>query len=154
MGNNFIFPSGSDPLLTTDSTLAQLEAYKQQLLADKAKMTQQTNKQPVVDNPWDDTEKELSSLTDEQKTMLMSDEQFVEVNNNIQLFLQELLNSLLKPEMLKNEAGNKLLKERLDIVKSLKKKVVKESNKRMELFKEYTEKYSDITWDEFIKNKG
>lgn len=153
MSNNFIFPHQSDPLLTDDA-LNQLEMYKQQLLAEKAKYNNQPKQQVPNENPWDDTEKELSALTDEQKEELMSDESFVEINTNVQSYLQELLNKLLKPEMLKTEQGVALLNDRLKIVKDLKKKVVKESSKRMELFKEYTDKYSDISWEEFLKLKN
>lgn len=151
MSNNFIFPHQSDPLLT-DDTLKQLELYKQQLLANKTKLDQFGKPVPSV-NAWDETERELGTLTDEQKAELMQDEQFVEVNSSIQLMLQDLLNKMLKPEMLKNEQGNKLLEQRLEIVRNLKKRIVKESGKRMELFKEYTEKHSDMTWDEFLKSK-
>lgn len=153
MSNNFIFPRQADPLLT-DSTLDQLELYKQQLLAEKAKFAQPKQQQTQTSNPWDDTENELSTLTEDQKTQLMQDESFSEINNSVQVYLQSLLNSLLKPEMLKSEDGVKLLNDRLTVVKDLKKKVVKESNKKMELFNEYTEKYSDISWEEFLKLKN
>lgn len=153
MNNNFIFPNQSNDPLLTDDTLRQLEMYKQQLLNNKMKLDQNGKPTPAV-NAWDETERELSTLTDEQKAELMQDEQFTEVNMSIQVLLQDLLNKILKPEVLKSEQGNKLLEDRLEIVRSLKKKIVKESGKRMELFKEYTEKYSDMTWDEFLKSKG
>lgn len=152
MSNNFIFPHQGDPLLTDDA-LNQLEMYKQQLLANKSKM-EQPNKTAASTNSWDETERELATLTEEQKADLMKDEQFLEVNSSIQLMLNELLNKILKPEMIRNEQGVKLLDDRLEIVRTLKKKIVKESNKRMELFKEYTEKHSDITWDEFLKSRS
>lgn len=153
MSNNFIFPHQSDPLLT-DETLNQLELYKQQLIAEKARLAQPQQKVASKDNPWDDTEKELSSLTEEQKATLMADESFVAINTDVQSYLTELLNSLLKPEMLKSEQGTKLLKDRLNVIKTLKKKVIKETSKQMELFKEYTEKYSDISWEEYLKTKN
>lgn len=151
MSNNFIFPHQNDPLLAEDA-LKQLELYKQQLTANKNKMDQ-LGKPVEATNAWDETERELATLTEEQKEELMHDEQFMEVNVAIQTMLQELLNKILKPEMVKNEQGNKLLTDRLEIVRSLKKKIVKESNKRMELFKEYTEKFSDMTWGEFLKTR-
>lgn len=152
MSNNFIFPHNSDPLLTDDA-LNQLEMYKQQLLAERQRVVQP--KQSVaVNDPWNDTEKELGTLTDAQKTDLMADESFIEANSDVQAYMQGLLNEILKPEMLKSEKGNELLTNRLNIVKDLKKKVVKESNKKMELFNEYTEKHSDISWEEFLKLKN
>lgn len=150
MSNNFIFPHQNDPLLT-DDTLSRLEIYKRQLLEEKARLGQ---KQVVDSSAWDETEKELASLTDDQKEMLMADESFVSANTDVQAYLAELLNSILKPEMLKSEQGTKLLQDRLNVVKALKKKVVKEANKQMELFKEYTDKYSDISWEEFLKTKN
>lgn len=148
--NNFIFPHQGDPLVT-DSALKELDAYRELLIAEKSKMTPQ--KQPA-NNPWDTTETELNSLTEEQRAMLMSDEEFIGINNKVQEYLQVLLNTLLKPEMLKQQDGLTLLQERLDVVKSLKKKVVKESTKQMELFKEFTAGHSDKTWEEFLKLKG
>lgn len=151
MSNNFIFPHQNDPLLS-DDTLKQLELYRQQLAANKKQIDQLSKPVPQI-NAWDETERELASLTDEQKAELMNDEQFIEINSSIQVMLNDLLNKLLKPEMLKSEQGNKLLEERLQLVKNLKKKIVKESSKRMELFKEYTEHHSDMTWDEFLKTR-
>ena len=158
MNNNFIFPGRQDPLLNSDDAIQQLELYKQQLIANKQKMEQltQSSNAPIANDhnsDWDETERELATLTEDQKLELMSDEQFVECNASIQVLLQELLDKMLKPELLKNEKGKKLIEERLNIVRSLKKKVIKESNKKMDLFKEYTEKYSDMSWDEFLKMK-
>ena len=158
MNNNFIFPGRQDPLLNSDDAIQQLELYKQQLIANKKKMEQltQSSNAPIANDhnsDWDETERELATLTEDQKLELMSDEQFVECNASIQVLLQELLDKMLKPELLKNEKGKKLIEERLNIVRSLKKKVIKESNKKMDLFKEYTEKYSDMSWDEFLKMK-
>lgn len=153
MSNNFIFPHQADPLLT-DDTLNQLELYKQQLLAERSRVQQAQPKSTTKDNPWDDTEKELGALTEEQKATLMADPAFVEANTEVQSYLSELLNSLLKPEMIKSETGQKLLKDRLDVVRTLKKKVIKETSKQMELFKEYTEGFSDISWGDFLKLKA
>lgn len=152
MSNNFIFPHQGDPLLTDDA-LNQLEMYKQQLLAERQRVVQ-PKKQVATNDPWDDTEKELSALSDTQKAELMATEAFAEANAEVQMYMQDLLNNILKPEMLKSEKGIELLATRLNVVKDLKKKVVKESNKKMELFNEYTEKHSDISWEEFLKLKN
>lgn len=102
---------------------------------------------------WAEIENELSTLTEEQKQDLMRDEQFIERENAIQVLYQNVLTTLVKPYLLSDEDGIKALQEQLETVKTLKRKIVKESTRKNELVNEYMENYSDKTWNEFLEIK-
>lgn len=102
---------------------------------------------------WAEIENELSTLTEEQKQDLMRDEQFIERQNAIQVLYQNVLTTLVKPYLLSDEDGIKALQEQLETVKTLKRKIVKESTRKNELVNEYMENYSDKTWNEFLEIK-
>lgn len=102
---------------------------------------------------WAEIENELSTLTEDQKQDLMRDEQFIERQNAIQVLYQNVLTTLVKPYLLSDEDGIKALQEQLETVKTLKRKIVKESTRKNELVNEYMENYSDKTWNEFLEIK-
>lgn len=83
----------------------------------------------------------------------MRDEQFIERENAIQVLYQNVLTTLVKPYLLSDEDGIKALQEQLETVKTLKRKIVKESTRKNELVNEYMENYSDKTWNEFLEIK-
>lgn len=149
--NSFIFPSNGDPVLDPKALDAQLEALR----AYKSRLEHQHEqpKQEPQQNLWNDIETELSSLNDEQKERLMSDPEFIENQTKVQLIFQRILNGMVIPYLNKDEEANVLLKEQFDLVKTLKRKVIKEANQQNELFKEYTEKYPYMSWQEFLNSK-
>lgn len=150
MSNNFIFPN--DPLLgnnvSAEDAWKQLEMYKNKL-AEK-----QEQLKPVAnDSLWEDLDREFSSLTDEQKHILLEQDEFKESQHEVDMMTQAVLAGMLRPYILQNSEARASVEKQLETIKTLKKKVVKESNKQNEMFKEYTEKYSSIPWSEYIKMK-
>lgn len=149
--NNFIFTPQNDPLLNPEVIDRQLEQLK--LLKQKVTPNTMTNLPKPPQDLWAEIENELSTLTEEQKQDLMRDEQFIERQNAIQVLYQNVLTTLVKPYLLSDEDGIKALQEQLETVKTLKRKIVKESTRKNELVNEYMENYSDKTWNEFLEIK-
>lgn len=150
MNPTFVFPNQNDALIdpnVLDSQLEALRAYKASIESKKS------IKQEPQQDLWNDIETELSSLPDDQKERLMQDQEFIENQSKIQILYQKIMNSIVAPYLLKNEEGNALLKEQYELVKTLKRKVVKEANHQNELFKEYTEKYPYMSWQDFLNSK-
>lgn len=150
MSNNFTFTT--DPLLgnnmSTEDTWKQLEMYKNKLVEKQEQL------KPVApDTLWEDLDREFSSLTDEQKQILLDKDEFKESQHEVDMMTQSVLASILRPYILQSPDARSTVEKQLDTIKTLKKQVVKESNKQNEMFKEYTEKYSNISWSEYIKMK-
>lgn len=85
---------GGDPLLgssiignSLDEQLQMIERYKQNLEAAKQmKQQAQITQQPVTAQKliWDDIDAEIEPLTNEQKSKLLQDEDYVETYTKIQ----------------------------------------------------------------------
>lgn len=157
---------GGDPLLgssvignSLDEQLQMLERYKQNLEA--AKQMKQQIQQPMVQQNistqkliWDDIDSEVRPMTDEQKSRLLQDEDYVETYNKIQNMVNEEILNLVKGRIESTQEGKELLTQQLKTVKRLKNKIIDETNREMEMFKrfkEYSKQHPEMTYDEFIK---
>ena len=103
---------------------------------------------------WDDIDAEVNPMSEEQKNRLLMDEEYAEVYTELQnLFQAELLN-LVKTRIESTEKGRDLLSKQLRIIKSIKGKIISETNREMEMFmkfKEFSRQNPSITYEEFIK---
>lgn len=153
---------GGDPLLgnsmignSLDDQLQLIEKYKQNLEAAK-QLRQQTQsiQQPVQKLIWDEVDAEIAPMSDEQKAMLLQDEDYVETYTKIQSMVQNEILNLVKGRIENILEGKELLQSQLKIVKKLKGKIIQETNKEMEMFRkfrEFSKTNPEITYEEFIK---
>ena len=95
---------GGDPLLgssmvgnSLDEQLQLIEKYKQNLEAAKQLRQQaQPIQQPVQRLIWDEVDAEITPMTDEQKAMLLQDENYVDTYTKIQTMVQNEILNLVK----------------------------------------------------------
>jgi hypothetical protein len=110
---------------------------------------------PQSRNPiWDKIDAEVSALTDEQKKLLANDEDYKAVQEELAIKVQEHLLQLIKPRIEATEDGQKLLQKVYDAAVLAKKKVVAESNKEMEIFKQwqaFSVSHPEATYQQFIE---
>lgn len=93
-------------------------------------------------------------MTDEQKSRLLQDEDYVETYNKIQNMVNTEILNLVKGRIESTSEGKELLSQQLKTVKKLKGKIIDETNKEMEMFRrfrEYSKQHPEVTYDEFIK---
>lgn len=153
---------GGDPLLgsntisnSIEDQLILLERYKQNLEAAKQLRQQavvQPQPQPLI---WDQIDQEVRPMTEEQKARLFQDEDYVETYNGIQNMVNTEILNLVKSRIESTEEGKSILSKQLKIVKKLKKKIIEDTNKEMEIFtkfKEFSRNNPGVTYEEFIKN--
>lgn len=155
---------GGDPLLgssiignSLDEQLQMIERYKQNLEAAK-QLKQQTQvvQQPITVQKliWDDIDAEIEPLTNEQKSKLLQDEDYVETYTKIQNMVNSEILSLVKGRIENTLEGKELLSHQLKIVKRLKNKIIDETNREMEMFRkfrEFSKQHPEVTYEEFIK---
>lgn len=155
---------GGDPLLggsvignSLDEQLQLLERYKQNLEAAKQmkQQSQQSAPQPTSQKLiWDDIDAEVEPMTDEQKSRLLQDEDYVETYTKIQNMVNAEILNLVKGRIESTPEGKELLSHQLKTVKRLKSKIIDETNREMEMFRrfrEYSKQHPGVTYDEFIK---
>ena len=145
---------GNDPLLNNlddlDNQLKKMELYKQKLQQLK-EIQDNTTKQSI----WNEIDREISPLSDEQKNKLFQNDEYVEVYTKLQSIVQTELLGLVKGKIENTEVGKDLLTKQLKIVRELKSKIVNDTNMEMELFKkfkEYSKDHPTASYEEFLKN--
>ena len=148
---------GGDPLLgnsivgnNIEEQLQLLEKYKQNL--EVARQLKQTTTTKLL---WDDIDSEIINLTEDQKEKLFQEESYIEIYNKIQILVQSEILNLVKAKIESTPEGKELLQSQLKLVKTLKTKIIEESNKELEMFKkfkEFSRTNSGVTYEDFIKN--
>lgn len=145
---------GNDPLLNNlddlDNQLKKMELYKQKLQQLK-EMQDSTTKQSI----WNDIDREISPMSDEQKNKLFQNDEYVEVYTKLQSIVQTELLGLVKGKIENTEVGKDLLTKQLKIVRELKSKIINDTNMEIELFKkfkEYSKDHPTASYEEFLKN--
>lgn len=159
-----VFLGGVDPLLGTsavspidyDRQIAELQQMQQRLEAQRQQQrTQVANGQPQSQAPiWDEIEKLTSELTDREFDIVNRDEELQQSQQTIMAILQREQMRLMRPIVEGTQDGKAALENHLALIKQLKKKATKEADRNMELFNEYTQHYSDMTYSEFLKMKN
>lgn len=121
---------GGDPLLgnsmignSLDDQLQLIEKYKQNLEAAK-QLRQQTQsiQQPVQKLIWDEVDAEIAPMSDEQKAMLLQDEDYVETYTKIQSMVQNEILNLVKGRIENIPEGKELLQSQLKNSQEVKRK--------------------------------
>lgn len=163
---NNIFLGGSDPLLgqvpsyqrgSVEDELARIAAMQQQL--DQKKMEIESAKlnmaQPAQSKTpiWDEIDKLISEMSDREVEYLNGSSEFADSNQKVLSILQREQLRMMRPVVEGTKDGKEALENHLSLVKRLKKDAANENNKTMDLFKEYTENYPDISYSEFLKMK-
>lgn len=147
--NQVILGSPIYPYEDLDSQIATLEAQRKKL-----QQLRQMQNQPTK-LVWDDIDAEITPLTEEQKAMLLQDEEYSEIYIRLQDMVQVELLNLVKHRIENTVEGKDLLNSQLKALKRLKKKILEDTNKDMEIFKRFRE-YSKLnpggTYEEFIKS--
>jgi hypothetical protein len=104
---------------------------------------------------WDDIDLELQPMSDEQKSILFQNEEYVETYTRIQGLVNIEILNLVKAKIESTQEGNELLRNQLKILRKLKGKIIEDTNREMEMFrrfKEFSKHNPEVTYDEFIKN--
>lgn len=135
-----------------DMQIQRMEAYRQRL----KQLRESQQSQPIQQKQlvWDEIDAEITPMSNEQKSRLLQDADYVDTYNELQSIVQSELLNLVKNKIENTERGKELLSKQLKIVKKLKAKIIDDTNKEMELFKkfkEYSKEHPNTSYEEFIK---
>lgn len=162
---NFNF-GGPDPLLGVASDYsaqykdieqqqAILEQRKRQLaeLAEKAQA--ESEGKAVSQTPiWDEVDMITANMTEAEFAELQNAEEYKRSSNELMQFVGALQLKAIKPIVEKSPDGRKLLENHLATIKVLRNTASKKVEEELNAFKEYTEKYSHLTYEEYLKTKA
>lgn len=96
----------------------------------------------------------MNSLTETQKAKFLEDKDYSDITIRLQNIVQLELLNLVKAKIENTPEGKALLQKQLEVVKSLKKKIVQETDNEIAIFNKFREFSKDnpnLTYDEFIK---
>lgn len=159
-----IFVGASDPLMggnayqtpNIDDKIDQLKQLQQQLELQKQNVIR-SQQQPVAhQNPspvWDEIDNITSAMSDREFGIMSNNEEFQSSQATIMSIMQREYMRIMRPIVENTKDGKDALDKHLILVKKLKKSAADEANKNLELFNEYTEKYSNMPYSEFLKMK-
>lgn len=158
---------GYDPLLAGVNSpvdyVAQLDNQIQQLNIAKNQIqsqlnnSAQTNRQQFTEqkiNLWDEIDKEVSSLNNDQQAILAKDEVYNKLSGELQMLIQEELINSVKDKVANSPRGKELLEKQLNNIRTKKDSIIEEANRELELFKKFqiaAQANSKLTYVEFCK---
>lgn len=160
--NNLAWKGGSGiaakPFETIkDYTIVSDEARQKQIqqAANGQQTLQQVSPQQTAKvSVWDLIDAEIEPLTNEQRNMLATNEEYVANYNNLQSMVQAEVLNLVRANIENSPEGKALLDNQLKLVKNLKTSIIEMSQREMQLFnafKEASAKNPSLTYEEFIK---
>lgn len=163
MANIFV----NDPLLggitpsanNYEQQLNEIARMQQQLDVQRRQMEQasrQMQEQPAQSRTplWDEIERITSELTDSEFESINKSQEFQDSQNAVMAVLNKEYMRLMRPIVEQSKEGREALENHLALLRSKRKQAAKDAERNMALFNEYTEKYSDMTFAEFLKKKG
>lgn len=161
MATNVFLGNTPDPLLggsnytpvDYDARIAELEQTRQRLEAQKRQVMETRQHQQSQSPVWDEIEKLTAELSDREFDIVNRDEEFQASQQNIMAILQREQMRVMRPLVEGTADGKAALENHLNLIRQLKKKATREADKNMELFNEYTQHYSDMTYSDFLKMK-
>lgn len=162
---NFNF-GGPDPLLGVSSDYSSqykdieqqqmlLEQRKRQLaeLAEKAQA--ESEGKPVSPTPiWDEVDMITANMSESEFALLQESDEFKASSEKLMAFVGALQLKAIRPIVEKSDEGRKILENHLATIKVLKNTASKKVEEELSTFKEYTEKYSHLTYEEYLKTKS
>lgn len=159
---NFNIGGGADPLLGTppdysahfaeiEKAQKVLELRKQEL----AKMAQGAPETQASTTPiWDEIDTITGNMSATEYQAMLQNPEFQESLAALNEYVGAVQLKMLRPVIEQSEQGKKILEQHLTTVKFLRKSASAEVDRTLADFKEYTEHYSHLSYDEYLKTKG
>lgn len=145
-----------DPLLGEHPqyNIPQLED-EQKKLAERLEQLKRERTQPQrPQSPvWDEIDSIVSGMSDQELQVINTNEEYQESSAAIQGILQREYLRIMRPVVENTRDGKDALEKHLTLLKRLRKSARDAVNRKYSVMDEYLEKYSHMTFDEFMQMK-
>lgn len=111
---------------------------------------QQMHPQALI---WDEIDNIVSGLNDQEQQFLQSNQEYLDSLSVVHGILQREYLRIMRPVVESTKDGKQALENHLTLIKRLRGYVREEVNRKYSLFDEYMEKYSEMTFSEFLEMK-
>lgn len=152
-----------DYITQLDNQIQQLTAAKSQIQSQLGNPNQNMQParlaQPQQVNLWDEIDKEVCSLNNDQQAILAKDDVYNNVSAELQMLIQQELINSVRDKVANSPRGKELLEKQLNNIRAKKDSIIEEANKELELFKKFqiaAQANPKLTYVDFcnnIKNK-
>lgn len=151
------FNIGYDPVLANPFSPPQnysqeIENRMLYLQEMKNKLEQGSNSNATL---WNTIDSEISSMNDEQRSILFSNKTYIEIDTQLKQLVQQFLIDSVKIKIEQSEIGKSLLKKQLEYIRSNKQSIINESNRKFEIFEKFKVAAAanpNITYKEFCES--
>lgn len=143
---NLYSPNNVDYEREIEDRMRKLQAMKEQY--------SQIKQHTATNSLWTEIDREISSLTEEQRNILFNSEDYIAIDNGLKNLIQQALINSVKGVVESSEVGKKLLEKQLNFIKNSKDRIVAQSNKEIEVFKKFqiaAKANPQLTYKEFIE---
>ena len=146
-----------DPLLGGQPAygLPQLEE-EQKRISEKLEQLKRSRVAPASQPQapvWDEIDAIVSGLSDQELDMMNGNEEYRESSAAVQSILQREYLRIMRPIVENTKDGRDALDRHLTLIKRLRKTAKEAVNRKYSLMDEYLERYSNMSFDEFMKMK-
>ena len=155
---NFNF--NNDPLLGQGVDLAgqyqELETAQRMLEQKKQALAQMIQQQPTgaPQGIWDEIDAITGNMSAAEFATMAENADYQKSLQALNDYVAAVQLQMLRPHIEKTEQGKRLLEQHLTNVKYLRKAAADNVDKQMADFADYTQNYSHLSWDEYLKTKG
>lgn len=163
---NFNFRGAADPLLGASSDYATqfeeleraqrvLEQRKQTVMQLKNQSEMELQGKPSSQTPiWDEIDALTAAMSESEFSALQQDQGYIDSLGALMSYVSAVQLQMIRPSIEQSAEGKRLLEQHLTTVKYLHKSLSAEKERTLADFKDYTENYSHMSWDEYLKSKG
>lgn len=146
-----------DPLLGGQPAydLPQIEE-EQKKMAERLEQLKRSRVQPASQPQapvWDEIDAIVSGMSDQELDLMNANEEYRESSSAVQAILQREYLRIMRPIVESTKDGKDALDRHLTLIKRLRKSAKEAVNRKYSLMDEYLERYSHLTFDEFMKMK-
>lgn len=163
-GINFNFNRGVDPLLgsTPDYSahLAELEQAQKAIEQKRQAIMQIAQGADPAATPqsqtpiWDEIDTITANMSQTEFQAMEEQESYKESLQALMAFVGARQLQMIRPIIEQDPEGKKLLEQHLTTVKYLRKAASDDVDKTLANFRDYTENYSHMSWNDYLKTKG
>lgn len=141
------YPTANQMQMESDELARKMAQLQKQRAA--INMQAQQSQTPL----WDEIDKIEDGLTDGQRQYLNQNKEYVDSLQYVSKLVQDEVLRIVRPRIESTQGGQDALKKHLSLMQKMKKDVAQVEEQKSALLNEYMEKYSDMTWNEFVTMK-